>query len=651
MTILSVSGVQIQYGADVLLRDVTFVVERGERWGIIGRNGSGKTSLFRIITGDLAPEKGGVSRAPGLRVALLDQHRAFAGATTVWQAACAAFAPLLELERSLEQQGQAIGELGDRSTPEMLARYDRDLERFGREGGYEVQARVSAVLHGLGFDPEAAHHQPLANLSGGERGRLGLASQLVAPADLLLLDEPTNHLDLETTEWLTAHLKGLNTAALIISHDRAFLDAVAHHILHLEAGTANAYDGGYSAFVQQRDERRLSQQRAYDKHSKVVAKEEDFIARNIAGQKTAQAKGRRRKLMRMPRLSPPPGEYGAMAVRFKSEGRGGDQILITDKLRVMVGDRVLLDNFSASVRRGDVLGLIGPNGAGKSTLLATILGERPAQGGSVRIGESAGIASYRQDLEQVPKDKSLFDIIHDLRPMWTRGQVMDHLGRYDFSGDETLRKAGSLSGGELARVGLAMMTLAHANVLVFDEPTNHLDVESIEALEDAVEEYEGTVILVSHDRALLKGLCSRIWSLEHAHITDYDGSFSEWEAARDERRRAAAAQARQDDVARRAKEKKPGQKGQKGQDERKAQQSETRAAKRALEQSEARVHALEAKSHELDAQLAAPSLYETPEGNGRAAKLAQELDRVKLELERAYAEWEARGAELERLEG
>ncbi len=651
MSILSVSSVQIQYGADVLLRDVTFSVERGERWGIIGRNGSGKTSLFRIITGDLAPEKGGVSRTPGLKVALLDQHRGFGGASTVWEAACAAFSDLLELERSLEVQGHALGEMGDRSTPEMLAKYDRDLERYGREGGYEVQARVSAVLHGLGFDPEAAHHQPLANLSGGERGRLGLASQLVAPADVLLLDEPTNHLDLETTEWLTDHLKGLNAAALIVSHDRAFLDAVAHHILHLEAGTASAYDGGYSDFVRLRDERRMSQQRAYDKHSKVVAKEEDFIARNIAGQKTAQAKGRRRKLMRMPRLSPPPGEYGAMAVRFKSEGRGGDQILITDKLRVMVGDRVLLDNFSASVRRGDVLGLIGPNGAGKSTLLATILGERSAQGGTVRIGESTAIASYRQDLEQVPKEKALFDIIHDLRPMWTRGQVMDHLGRYDFSGDETLRKAGSLSGGELARVALAMMTLAHANVLVFDEPTNHLDVESIEALEDAIEEYEGTVILVSHDRALLQGLCTRVWALEHAHITDYDGSFSEWEAARDERRRAAAAQAKEEENLRRAREKKSGQKASGGrQDTRKAQQAETRNVKRALEQAEARVHTLEGRSHELDAELADPRLYETADGTARAKQLAVELERVKLELESAYAEWEARGAELEKLE-
>jgi ATP-binding cassette subfamily F protein 3 len=581
-------------------------------------------------------------------VALLDQHRGFEGASTVWQAACTAFRPLLELERSLEQQGHALGAASDSATPEMLARYDRDLERFGREGGYEVQARVSAVLHGLGFDPELAHHQPLATLSGGERGRLGLASQLVAPADVLLLDEPTNHLDLETTAWLTDHLKGLDAAALIISHDRSFLDAVAEHILHLEAGTTAAYDGGYSAFVVQRAERRLSQQRAYSKQAKVIAAEEDFIRRNIAGQKTSQAKGRRRRLVRLPRLSPPPGEDGAMAVRFRASDRSGDQILVADRLTIAVGDRVLLDGFSGTARRGDVLGLVGPNGAGKSTLLAALLGERAPQGGSIRLGESTAVAFYRQDLAQVPRDRTLFDIIHDLRPAWTRGQVMDHLGRFDFPGDETLRRAGSLSGGELARVALAMMTLATANVLVFDEPTNHLDVESIEALEDAIEAYEGTVMLVSHDRALLRGLCTRVWSLEHGRITDYEGSFEEWEAARAERRQRAEAAARQAEAERRALEKKQNHRPDAG---RRAEQSAVRAARRSLEQAEARVHALELREAELNRLLGDASLYEAPDGAGRAAGLGEELERLRAEFGIAFADWEQAAEEVERLGG
>jgi ATP-binding cassette subfamily F protein 3 len=648
MSLIGISSVTIQYGAMPLLRDVTLTVAKGERWGIIGRNGSGKTSLFRLITGDLDPAAGGISRAPGLRVTVLDQHRDFGGATTVWDAAAAGFADLLALEHSLQEQGEMIAELGERLTPEHLNRYDKDLDRFRREGGYEMEARVSAVLHGLGFDPAAAQHQPLATLSGGERGRLGLACQLVTTADLLLLDEPTNHLDLETTAWLVDHLRGLDAAALIISHDRAFLDAVADHVLHLEGGGVQSYTGGYSSFVAQREERRLAAGRAYQKQSRVVSKEEDYIRRNIAGQNSKQAKGRRSRLARLPRLSPPPGDGAAMAVRFKSGGRGGDQVLVADGLRVTVGDRILLDRFAGVMRRGDVIGLIGPNGAGKSTLLATLLGQRAPDTGSVRLGESTSVAAYRQDLAQVPRDKSLFDIIHDLRPAWTRGQVMDHLGRFDFSGDETRRKTGSLSGGELARVALAMMTLEQVNLLVFDEPTNHLDVESIEALEDAIEAYDGTALVVSHDRALLAALCTRIWHLEHGRITEYDGSFPEWEAARDEQRRRAEAASREAEASRKARERQ--EQSARRPDERKAQQSAQRSARRALEQAEARIQQLEREVAARSATLADPTLYATPAGTTRAAAEAKALDVAKAELEAAYTAWEAASAQAERHE-
>ena len=311
MTQIAVSGAAIAFGATRVLRDVTFTVTRGEKWGIIGRNGSGKTSLFRLLTGDLDPAEGSVARSGALRFSLLEQHRTFAGASTVWEVAAGAFADLLALERSLAEQGTALAEAGDRCTPQMLARYDRDLERFQREDGYSVAARIDAVLHGLGFDPDQARTQALDGLSGGERGRLGLARQLVTPADVLLLDEPTNHLDLETSRWLEDYLRGVDATVLLVSHDRAFLQAVVDHVLHLESGSAAAYTGDYETFLRQRSERRLSQQRAYSKQARVIAAEEDYIRRNIAGQNSAQAKGRRRRLQRIGRLSPPPGEEGA----------------------------------------------------------------------------------------------------------------------------------------------------------------------------------------------------------------------------------------------------------------------------------------------------------------------------------------------------
>ncbi|HSB54242.1 MAG TPA: ATP-binding cassette domain-containing protein, partial [Gemmatimonadales bacterium] len=369
---------------------------------------------------------------------------------------------------------------------------------------------------------------------------------------------------------------------------------------------------------------------------------------NIAGQNTKQAKGRRRRLSRLPRLSPPPGDESAMAVRFKSGGRGGDQVLVADNLTVKVGDRVLLDRFSGVIRRNDVLALVGPNGTGKTTLLSTLLGQREAATGSARLGDTVDVSVYRQDLAQVPRDKTLFDIIHDLRPAWTRGQVMDHLGRFDFSGDETLRRAGSLSGGELARVALAMMTLEHVNFLVFDEPTNHLDVESIEALEDAIEAYEGTVLLVSHDRALLTALSSRVWYLEHGRITDYDGNFGEWEVARDERRRQADAAAREVETARKTRERAEAKKQPAAKDS-KAQASAQRSARRAAEQAEVKVQQLEQEIASRTEALAAPDLYSSPDGTARAGTLARELEAMKNQLQQAYAAWEVATAEAERL--
>jgi ATP-binding cassette subfamily F protein 3 len=644
VTQFSVSGVAVEFGATRLFSDVTFTVARGEKWGVVGRNGSGKTTLFRLLTGEAEPTRGTVSRVSGLDFSVMEQHREFAGATTVWEAAAGPFAELLELERSLAEQGSALAEAGDRCTPAMLARYDRDLERFEREGGYTLAPRIDAVLHGLGFDPDQARTRALSGLSGGERGRVGLAQQLVAPADVLLLDEPTNHLDLETTRWLEGYLSQLDATVLLISHDRAFLQAVVDHVLHVEVGTVTPYAGDYEAFVRQRAERRLAQQRAFTKQSKVLASEEDFIRRNIAGQKSAQAKGRRRRLERVSRLSAPEGEEGVMSLRLETEARGGDQVLVAENVRVAYGDRVLLDRFSARVRRGDVIGFIGPNGAGKTTLLRAFVGERAPEGGEVRIPDSVRLAHYRQDLAQVPPDRSLYELINDLRPAWGRGAIQGHLGRFGFSGDSVLRQAVTLSGGERARVALAMMMLSGANLLLFDEPTNHLDVESIEVLEDAIEAYEGTVILVSHDRALLRALTTRVWVLHEARITDFPGGFDEWETASAERAHAASVAAAEEESLRRVHERKQTRRAESG----RKPQSARRTAERTLAEAESAVTEWEGRVATLRGRLEDPALYATTEGGVQAHAIGGELEVARKELERAFAEWEAATAALEK---
>ena len=634
MSLFALNGVSFDYAGEPLLTNVSFAVERGERWGVIGRNGTGKTTLFRLIEGRLQPTAGSVARESGLRFTLLDQHRTFGAAATVWDAAAAPFSDLIALEHSLAEQAHA---LAHDASEQALARYDRDLHRFDREGGHTFHSRVDAVLEGLGFNAEKAKSQRLDGLSGGERGRVGLARQLAAPGDVLLLDEPTNHLDLETTRWLEDWLISTSVTTLAISHDRAFLDRTANHILHLEAGTTFAYATGYSAFVMLRTERREAQRRAFDQQQRKIAAEEDYIRRNIAGQNSRQAKGRRKRLIRLPRLSPPPSEDSSvMAVRLEAAERGGDQVLVAKDVRLDVGERVLLRDFSARVERGDVVGIVGPNGAGKSTLLRAITGERAASAGTLTVGGGITVAHYRQDLAQVPANKSLFDAIHDLRPQWQRGSVQNHLGAFGFSGDEVQRIAGTLSGGEQARLALAMIVLSGANLLLFDEPTNHLDVESIEALEDAIEAYNGTVLLVSHDRALLESLTTRTWALYDTRIEDYPGSFAEWEQARDERE---AVQARE--TARESGEAKQRdrEKARRAHGERQAKAADRRAARRALDEAEAHAHRLQAAVALLTARLHDEALYARPDGAAEAARLQTELAETQAKLDRALEAW------------
>ena len=638
---VALSGVAVEFGATRLLDDVTVGIERGDRWGIIGRNGSGKTTLFRLIQGVLQPSRGQMIREAGLRIAELDQHRDFGAAGTIWEVAAGPFADLLALERSLGEQAAALGE---NPSAAALDRYSRDQERFEREGGYQITPRVDAVLHGLGFDPDIARARPVSTLSGGERGRLGLACQLVAPADILLLDEPTNHLDLETIDWLEEYLRQLSITVLVISHDRTFLQRVTDHVLHVEAGTTTSYTGDYESFLLQRSERRLTQQRAYQKQQSFLASEEDFIRRNIAGQNTSQAKGRRRRLQRVSRLTPPPESGAVMSLRLETSARSGDQVLVAEKLQVGVEGRTLLKGFSARLLRGDVVGLIGPNGAGKSTLLRTLLGERAPESGEARLGSGVRAEYYRQDMGQVPTDQSLYDIIADLRPHWNRGQIQGHLGRFGFSGDSVQRIGRTLSGGERARVALAMLMLSGSNLLVFDEPTNHLDVESIEALEDAITEYDGTVLLVSHDRALLEALATRVWILHDTRITDFDGSFAEWEVVSTERAHAARVAAVEEEARQRVEERR--RTGNR-QDVRKEQQNQQRVVRRRLEAAEVQVEQLERRLQEINASLGDPDLYTRDAGAQAAAELGRQLDLVKQSLESAYEEWARASASVE----
>jgi ATP-binding cassette subfamily F protein 3 len=647
MTLLSFSDVGVDFGARTLFSGITFTVAARDRWGIVGRNGTGKTTLFRLLTGELEPTRGAVARQPGLRASLLDQHRDFGDATTVWEAAAGELHALLRLEQSLVDQAEA---LAHDSSPEAMERYGRDLERFEHEGGYAVTSRIDAILHGLGFDPAKARTTLVSVLSGGERGRLGLARQLTSTADLLLLDEPTNHLDLETTEWLENYLKDLDRTVMLVSHDRAFLANTVDHMLHFEGNSATPYTGGYRQFVVQRNERRLTQQRAFEQQQRKIAQESDYIARNIAGQNSKQAKGRRKRLETLPRLSAPIGGEDAMALRFDAHHRGGDRVVQAADVKVAVDNRTLVERFNGTLMRGDVLGLVGPNGAGKSTLIRALFGEHPLAGGDLKLGNSIDAGWYRQDMSQVPLGTTIYGAIEELRPTWDRRLVQGHLGRFGFSGDEVQRRVETLSGGERARVALAMLMLSHANLLVLDEPTNHLDVESIESLEDAIDSYDGTVILVSHDRELLRTLTTKVWVLHDRHITEFNDGFAEWETVSAERAHAASVRASEEAALQRVHERKKVA-GRRDQDagSRPDARKQLRAVERELETAEREVGRLEAAVSALTTALENPDLYTQPDGVGEAKRLGADLDARKRELDAALERWTAATEQAETL--
>ena len=647
MTLLSFSDVGVDFGARTLFSGITFTVAARDRWGIVGRNGTGKTTLFRLLTGELEPTRGAIARQPGLRASLLDQHRDFGDATMVWEAAAGELHALLQLEQSLVRQAEA---LAHDSSPEAMERYGRDLERFEHEGGYAVTSRIDAILHGLGFDPATARTTPVSVLSGGERGRLGLARQLTSTADLLLLDEPTNHLDLETAEWLENYLRDLDRTVMLVSHDRAFLANTVDHMLHFEGDSATPYNAGYRQFVVQRNERRLTQQRAFDQQQRKIAQESDYIARNIAGQNSKQAKGRRKRLERLPRLGAPIAGDDAMALRFEAHHRGGDRVVQAANVAVKVGERTLVERFNGTLMRGDVLGLVGPNGAGKSTLIRALFGEHPVASGDLKLGNSIDAGWYRQDMSQVPLGTTIYGVIEALRPTWDRRLVQGHLGRFEFSGDEVQRRVDTLSGGERARVALAMLMLSHSNLLVLDEPTNHLDVESIEALEDAIDSYDGTVILVSHDRELLRTLTTKVWVLHDRHITEFNDGFAEWETVSVERAHAASVRASEDAALQRVHERKKvaGRRDQESKS-RPDPRKQLRAAERELETAEADVARLEAEVHALTVALEDPDLYTRSNGVAEAKRLGADLDARKQKLDAALERWTAATEQAELL--
>ena len=622
MSIVTALNLAKSYGAQDVFAGVSFAIPHGARIGLVGPNGSGKTTLLRLMAELEQPAAGAIYRAKELRTGYLSQQADFSRAGTLWEAMLEVFTDLQTRAAELRCLEAAMADPATRA--QSVPQYGRALEEFETAGGYTYEQRIKQVLSGLGFDEED-FSCPLARLSGGQGTRALLAKLLLEEPDLLLLDEPTNHLDLAGLEWLEGYLRGWKQSVLIVAHDRAFLDAVVDTVWDLAWGRLERYRGNYSAYFSQRAERLAQQQAGYEAQRQFVAKTEDFIRRNVAGQRSREAKGRQKRLAQLEQIERVE-HYRPMNLSMGGATRSGD--LVLGLYDLTVGYDVgapLLTVGELELRREQRVALLGPNGSGKTTLLRTILGEILPLAGRVRIGASVVMGYFVQGHTDLVPDKTVLETIMEAgEPMI--GRARNLLGRYRFSGDDVFKCVGDLSGGEQARVALAVLALRGANLLLLDEPTNHLDIPSQEVLQEVISGFGGTVLMATHDRYLIRNLSACIWAIVDEQLREFEGGFEEvheWEMQR-RHQGLGAKQIRRDtawESERRAR--------------RAAEREAVRLARRRSELEET-IRQLETRLKQLEQLIAAASKQQAVE---RVRRLGAEYSQAETELDTLFVAW------------
>ena len=630
MSVIAGHNLAKSYGAQDVFAGLSFQVAHGDKVALVGPNGEGKTTLLRIMAGLETPTEGAVQRMKGLRVGYLPQTGGLSSQRALWAEMLAVFEDLLAQQAELRRLEEAMAEPARQEAA--MARYDALLMAFELAGGYEYELRIQQVLSGLGFAHET-FDWPVEALSGGQQTRALLARLLLEAPDLLLLDEPTNHLDLEALEWLEEYLGAWPGGLIMVAHDRYFLDKVVNRVWDLVRGRLEVYPGNYSQYTQLRAERMTRRAVEYEAQQACIAKTEDFIRRYMAGQRTREAQGRLKRLERLERLERPR-EARRIYLRMDAAKRSGDIVLSTHSLRVgysaeqsITGQQVAL--FAApdfELRRLERAALIGPNGSGKTTFVKTALGQLPALAGNVRLGASVAVGYLVQAHANLGPEQTVLDAVLEVKNLKIP-EARDYLGRFLFSGDDVFKQVGDLSGGEQSRVALARLTLQGANFLILDEPTNHLDIASQEILESVLAEFEGTILLVSHDRYLIRALATQIWELEDGQLQVYHGSYDEY--LQEKRRRQAEDQPEPDQRRER--------RGLAGRERETSQQHRERRVRRASEL-EAEIAALEGQLATLTGALAEASATQQLD---RVRELGVEYDRAVQALEQLMAEWEA----------
>ncbi len=520
-------NIEKSYGPHDVLTGVTWQHNPGEHVGLVGRNGAGKTTLFRLLLRQEEPDRGAIVRASSLTIGHVGQHLDAEPGMSLFDYVETAFADVLEIERKM----RAIEhELADPSRPDhdrLLAKYAELQHDYEHANGYTLHAEVERVLTGVGFGDEGEWERPIAEFSGGQQNRAMLARVLLTKVDLLLLDEPTNHLDLKGIEFLEEFLQSFSGSYLLISHDRTFLNRTVSKIVELAHGKLVEYNGNYDRFVKLRSERHEKMAVDYERQQEMIERTQEFIRRNIAGQKTKQAKSRRKMLDKLDELERPETDETLATFRLDAGPRSGAIALTADRLHAGYGDKRVVENFSLNVRRGERYAIMGPNGSGKSTLLKTFAGRLQPLAGTVTWGHNVHAGYYDQTLGDLDPNGTVIDEVWNLDHSLIELQVRSYLAQFSFFEDDVFKRTRDLSGGERGRLALAKIMYAGGNLMLLDEPTNHLDVYTREALEEALEGFTGALIVVSHDRYFIDRVAENIILVEDGHAEVYAGNYSD----------------------------------------------------------------------------------------------------------------------------
>ena len=627
MIILQANKIERSFAGEVLFDNISLQVDERDRIALVGKNGAGKSTLLKILVGEEEPTSGEINKKRDLSLSYLAQDSRFESSNTIYDEMLHVFDDLRKTEKTLRQMELAMGEKTGVDLEKLMQDYDRLSEEFRQAGGFTYEADIRAILNGFKFD-ESMWQMKIEELSGGQNTRLALAKMLLEKPNLLVLDEPTNHLDIETIAWLENYLVNYSGALLIVSHDRYFLDKVATITLDLTKHSLDRYVGNYSSFVEQKEQKLLTEAKNYEKQQKEIAALEDFVNRNLVrASTTKRAQSRRKQLEKMERLDKPEAGTKSAHMTFHSDKTSGNVVLTVEEAAVGYDDQILSEPINLDIRKMNAVAIVGPNGIGKSTLIKSIVGQIPFIKGEARFGANVEVGYYDQTQSKLTPHNSVLDELWNDFKLTPEVEIRNRLGAFLFSGDDVKKTVGMLSGGERARLLLAKLSMENNNFLILDEPTNHLDIDSKEVLENALIDFDGTLLFVSHDRYFINRVATQVLELSEEGSTLYLGDYDYYLEKKAELEALAAVQAEAMPVSSSEEVTSNDYHLQK------QNQKELRKITRRIEQ-------LEAEMEELDQKI--QDITETMHSTNDAADLVQlqsELDQLTVQQEAVMEEW------------